>query len=160
MLEFYDGFATAAVEVGRLVTAHPKRIADPAVMRRLQETLLIRAAHLGEALARERRVPYCPGVQFNPWLALSDAMGELLRHQSDAPRVPVRELDDLPTRTEARRLVRARNHWDEIKDEPIMVRDLGGYRQLQDGNHRLTVARERGEPLRVIFETEPVCRTV
>ena len=24
MLEMYDGFATAAVEVGRLVTAHPK----------------------------------------------------------------------------------------------------------------------------------------
>ena len=101
-----------------------------------------------------------PALRFNPWLTLADTIGELLRHQSDAPRVPVRELDDLPTRTEARRLVRARNHWDEIKDEPIMVRDLGGYRQLQDGNHRLTVARERGEPLRVIFETEPVCRTV
>ena len=160
MLEHYEGFATAAVEVGRLVTAHPKRLAAEADMRRLQETLLIRAAHLGDALAGERTVPYCPGVHFNPWLALSDAMGELLLHHSDAPLVSVRELDDIPTRTEARRLVRARDHWDEIKDEPITVRDLGGYRQLQDGNHRLTVARERGEPLRVVFVTETARRTI
>ena len=155
MHEHYEGFTQAAVEVGRLVVAHPKRVADPADMRRLRDTLQMRAAPLAEALAGERRVPYCPALRFNPWLTLADTIGELLRHHSDAPLVPVRELDDLPTRTEAPRLVRARNHWHEIKDEPITVREDGGlgYRMLLDGNHRLTVARERGDPIRVIFVT-------
>lgn len=155
MLEMYDGFATAAVEVGRLVTAHPKQIADPGDMRRLRTKFLIRADMLAEALQSQRTVPYCPAPRFNPWMTLAATVAELLRHQSEAPFVPVRELDDLPTRTEAPRLVRARNYWHEIKDEPITVRSVGGlgYRELLDGNHRLTVARERGDPIRVIFVT-------
>ena len=68
--------------------------------------------------------------------------------------VPIRDLDDLPTTTAPKRLVWAREHWDEIRDEPIIVLTASpGHRRrsVVDGNHRVTIARERMEPLWVRY---------
>ena len=56
--------------------------------------------------------------------------------------VPLAELDGLETQTEPRRLEPLRAHWDDRLYQPMIV-EVDPLR-IHEGNHRLTVARERG----------------
>ena len=62
------------------------------------------------------------------------------------PQLPLADLEYIETFTNAKILARLRRKWDESKCEPIalFVGDTGRF-LLRSGNHRLRLARERGD---------------
>ena len=56
------------------------------------------------------------------------------------------ELSHIQTKTDPHHLAQLRQDWDESKIDPIRLRESAeGTLRLRNGNHRLTLARERGD---------------
>ena len=66
-------------------------------------------------------------------------------YRTDFARFRLAELADIEAKPLPAHLARLREEWDPARAEPIEFMERGERLILYDGNHRLTLARERGD---------------